>query len=188
MQRPSMSVETWRVAYEETSKVAMSFWEWRHKVMTFFFTGIAGLAVFASWIYTHGLGKAFLALPPFLGGLGASIAFFLDWRIATVLDEIYISGRSLEEQAEIPRGVFTGIHDRARAKHQPVRMATVLRSAYLLVSVLLLALGVLELCKPIRAHQPTRSDRVEQVGPHHPKVTPNRSHSVGIDSKSNSRP
>jgi len=129
-----MSRDTWQIAYEETGKVAMSFWEWRHKVMTFFFTGLGGLAVFAGWVYDHGLGSAFLALPLFIGGLGATIAFFFDWRIASILDEVYISGKALEQQAEITEGVFTGIRDSqdlARAKHRPVRMATVLRSTYL---------------------------------------------------------
>jgi hypothetical protein len=167
MQRPPMNRETWQIAYEETSKVAVSFWEWRHKVMTFFFTGLAGLAVFAGWVYDHGLGSAVLALPLFIGGLGASIAFFLDWRIASILEAVYISGKALEQQAKITQGVFTGIRgsqELAQAKHRPLRMATVLRSTYLLVSVLLLTLGALELWTPLRAHQPAQSDRVQRVG------------------------
>lgn len=149
-----VSVEIWQTAYEETGKVAASFWEWRHKVMTFFFTGIAGLAIFASWVYTHGLGKAFLALPLFLGGFGASIAFFLDWRIARILNVIYVSGRALEQQAHIPQGVFAGLGERARATSRQVRMATVLPTTYLIASLLLLSLGIWELCNPIPPYHP----------------------------------
>jgi hypothetical protein len=36
--------------YEENAKVASVFWEWRHKLLTFFFTATSALGLASAWI------------------------------------------------------------------------------------------------------------------------------------------
>lgn len=55
--------------YEENGRVAAAFWEWRHKVMTYLFTGVAGIAVATGWLYFQPGLKNWAAGPPVLGAL-----------------------------------------------------------------------------------------------------------------------
>src|SRR5215213_7024900 len=44
--------------YQENAKVAAIFWEWRHKVMTNFFTAIVALFALSGWFYQQQFGRA----------------------------------------------------------------------------------------------------------------------------------
>lgn len=88
-------MENLRLIYVENAKVAAVFWDWRHKTLTIFFTGIAGVAVAAAWVANHHPG-ALVALPLFLGALFSGVAFGLNWRTTSILGECYAIGASLE--------------------------------------------------------------------------------------------
>ena len=49
------------LVYGENAKIAATFWEWRHKVMTHFFTAFAAIVVLAGWFYKEL--KPWLAVP-----------------------------------------------------------------------------------------------------------------------------
>jgi hypothetical protein len=53
--------------YQENAKVAAIFWEWRHKVMTNFFTGMVALFALFGWFYQQLDLRRFLFAPLFFG-------------------------------------------------------------------------------------------------------------------------
>src|SRR5687768_3287161 len=56
--------------YEENANVAAIFWEWRHKIMTHFFAGMAAITALVSWLYQQiGGFSAWLCAPPLLGAV-----------------------------------------------------------------------------------------------------------------------
>jgi hypothetical protein len=85
------------LAYTENAKVAAIFWEWRHKVMTFFFTATAALIAVAGWGYSHGLGR-FNAIPLLVAGLLSFVAAGLNLRTGRILLGTYMAGALLERE------------------------------------------------------------------------------------------
>jgi len=94
---PSERFEALKLLYEENAKVAAVFWEWRHKVMTFFFTVIAALIALAGWGYRHDLGR-FDALPLFVAGLLAFVGAGLNVRTGRIVAATYLSGARVESE------------------------------------------------------------------------------------------
>lgn len=130
--------------------MARVFWEWRHKVMTFFFTATVALATLASWIYDRGLSPGTLAAPLFLGAIVAAVAWFFDWRIARILDATYDTAKSIEQRLQIEPGPYQElVLSRGKGKSRVPTMTEVLRCAYGFIGLALLVLAVLELCFPI---------------------------------------
>lgn len=131
------------ILYQENAKVAAIFWEWRHKVMTYFFTGIAALFVVAGWLYEKPKLEKFVSAPLALGVLLSAVSAILDWRNGQILKDCYSLGRELELEMRKEKGaIFMSLSD-ARSKR--LTYTSTLRSAYILVGVMLLVLSVLAL-------------------------------------------
>src|SRR5437016_2050202 len=82
--------------YQENAKVAAIFWEWRHKVMTQFLTGIGAIFVVAGWLYQQPKLARFLSVPFFLGVVLSTVSLILDWRNGEILRKCYNIGKEIE--------------------------------------------------------------------------------------------
>jgi hypothetical protein len=94
-------VDDLRLIYTENAKVAAIFWEWRHKTLTLFFTGMAGVAVAAAWTLHNHPGRL-VAVPLGVGAGLAVVAFGLNRRSHYILGECYRIGGAIED-ALLPR-------------------------------------------------------------------------------------
>jgi hypothetical protein len=81
--------------YGENAKIISVFWEWRHKVMMFFFTGAAGLVALGGWLWQNDL-RAFTPAPLFLGILLSTASRYLDRRNVDILVRCFEAARLLE--------------------------------------------------------------------------------------------
>jgi hypothetical protein len=100
------------VLYKENAEVTKTFWEWRHKIMTRFFAGAAGIVIGASWMYER------CALRPWLfgffviGGVFCIISWWLDKVNMEVLGNCYRVGSDLEMRlAPQERGIYRCIDE-----------------------------------------------------------------------------
>jgi heme A synthase len=55
--------ENARFLYAENAKVATQFWEWRHKVLTLYFTAITAVAIMTAWMYQRNELRRWIVLP-----------------------------------------------------------------------------------------------------------------------------
>jgi hypothetical protein len=83
------------VLYEENGRVAAVFWEWRNKLLTYYFTAIGGVFVLSGWLYSNKLGKI-AAVPLLLPPILSVVAILVDSRNADILKASYIAGENLE--------------------------------------------------------------------------------------------
>ena len=98
--------------YEENAKVAAIFWEWRHKVMTNFFTGNAALFAVMGWLYQQAGGIRFWFCGLFLlGGAFAYLSYLLDERNKRILEHCYRLGSKLEPALEKGGGIFSFLNE-----------------------------------------------------------------------------
>jgi hypothetical protein len=126
------TVEKLSMLYQEVVKVASVFWEGRYKVMTFFFTGVAGLFTLSGWVYRQPELRRWLPLPLLLGAILSFISFFLDLRNADILRACYSFGKEIEIELIKRGGVFKAI---GKARHMTYTF--VLRSDYIGAGLLL---------------------------------------------------
>jgi hypothetical protein len=99
--------------YQENARVASIFWDWRHKLLTFFFTAVGGLSIATAWAYTHvEQSWRFLAAALPLSGvvvIGTG-CIALERRNKDILDRVYKVGAEIEKQWADPTnllGIFT---------------------------------------------------------------------------------
>ncbi|PYS30032.1 MAG: hypothetical protein DMF75_16470 [Acidobacteria bacterium] len=94
------NTDRYDLIYKENAKIVAIFWEWRHKELTIFFAGMAGLFALSSWLYQnqrpelHGLFGA-----PFIIGVAFCIvSLLLDIRNARILKDCYRIGQEIEKK------------------------------------------------------------------------------------------
>jgi hypothetical protein len=128
--------------YQENAKVAAIFWEWRHKVMTSFFTGVAALFALIGWFYKEVELRPFIFAPFILGAVFALIAKFLDQRNGDILKACYAVGKEIE-------GLLLrnneGIFSRIDADQSKVRYTRTLMFVYLCSAILFLILALISI-------------------------------------------
>jgi hypothetical protein len=119
--------------YCENAKIAATFWEWRHKVMTHFFASFAAIVVVAGWFYKEL--RPWLPLP-FVLGAGYSVAVVLMDRVnKRMLTDCYSVGTKIEEMLGSPDGPYTRIAHRQTRAH--LHYHEILRWVYIAGAVLL---------------------------------------------------
>lgn len=81
--------------YEHNTRLAEAFWEWQHKSLTLFSTGVGALLAIDAWMYDRDFGR-WLAVP-------TAAAFLLSWLCAgmagrnrRILNAAYERGAELE--------------------------------------------------------------------------------------------
>jgi hypothetical protein len=97
--------------YEENAKVAAIFWEWRHKIMTHFLTGMAAITALVGWLYKQNGFSAWLCTPLLLGAALSHVSYLLDERNKKILEACLHVGSDLERQSEKGNGIYCFIND-----------------------------------------------------------------------------
>lgn len=127
--------------YEETAKVAAIFWEWRHKIMTHYFAGMAALIALIGWLYQQAGGiRMWLCAPLLLGAIFSFISYSLDKRNKSILEECYRIGKDLDYHSHKGGGIFSFLNDLHSTSGSYTQILKVL---YLASTVLLLALSII---------------------------------------------
>jgi hypothetical protein len=127
--------------YEENAKVAATFWEWRHKIMTHFFTVLAAVFALTGWFYQQsGVIRIWHCSPLILGAIFSLVSYFFDKRNQRVLRECYRIGSTIELQAREEGGIFNFIHN---LHYTRGAFSQTLQALYLISTFLLLGLSTL---------------------------------------------
>jgi hypothetical protein len=99
------------VLYKENAEVAKTFWEWRHKLMTRFFTGSAGIVIGASWMFERPVLKPWLWLLFVDGAIFCTLSWWLDRVNMKILINCYKVGRNIEEKLSPTKGIYKCIDE-----------------------------------------------------------------------------
>lgn len=152
-----ISVET---EYVQAIEVAKVFWEWRHKIMTFTFTAVAGSVVGFAWLIDRRVSPLVADIPLVVAAAVSLVARLLDARVGEVLKDMYNVGSRLEPEASTTserevcgRGALGQFDNHRRSRDGAlapvvVPMTTVLRRVYLVICVGLALLAASQLAFP----------------------------------------
>jgi hypothetical protein len=124
--------------YVENAKVAATFWEWRHKVMTRFFTAFAGIVIAVGWIYERKELRHLLFIPMVIGAVYSTVSFLMDRVNRKILLGCYETGREIERQIGSVRGAYGRMLD----EYGKVNYTVFLRALYLSSATLFLLAAV----------------------------------------------
>ncbi len=90
-----------------TLKSQRFFWEWRHKIMTHFFAGMAALIALIGWLYQQAGGiRIWLCAPLFLGAVFSLVSYLLDKRNKRILERCYRIGKDVDKNSHEEGGIF----------------------------------------------------------------------------------
>jgi hypothetical protein len=92
-----LDFETIKLLYEENSKVAYVFWEWRHKLMIRFFLTTASIFILSGWLIINNKFLNFLFVPFLMGALYTILTLKMDNVNTWILKECYNNGELLEK-------------------------------------------------------------------------------------------
>jgi cytochrome bd-type quinol oxidase subunit 1 len=128
--------------YQENAKVTAIFWEWRHKVMTHFLTGIGAIFVVAGWLYQQPKLGRFLSVPFLFGVVISTVSLILDWRNGEILRKCYSVGKEIELELRKEKGaIFEMFADYGKRN----TYTKTLRATYISVGIIFLLLSILTL-------------------------------------------
>jgi hypothetical protein len=99
------------VLYKENAEVTKTFWEWRHKLMTRFFTGCGGIVIGTSWMYERGPLRRWLYTLFLVGTIFCVMTWVLDRVNTRILKNCYKVGREIEEKLSPTRGIYKCIDE-----------------------------------------------------------------------------
>lgn len=149
--------------YQENAKVAAIFWEWRNKIITYFFTATVALFALSGWFFQQQFGRLIFA-PLFFGFILSIVSILLDRRNEEILRECYRVGKDIEDElsnkenienqsSKVKKEIFNSIGTAHNKKglHKIFTYTWTLRIAYGVVGLMLLALSGLALRYPIGA-------------------------------------
>ena len=146
--------------FEQNGRVAVAFWDWRHRLMTFFFTGTAAALAAAAWLVTHHAARGYVAVPLAMAAGLAVVCWRLDSRVGVILKTVHVSGSeyegALRQHTTIPfAGEGTYEHfAMARGGQKPklerTTMSHVLPRMYALTGGVMAVLAVVECLQPLR--------------------------------------
>lgn len=132
--------------YQENAKVTAIFWEWRHKVMTNFLTGIGAIFVVAGWLYQQSKLGWFLSVPFFLGIVLSTVSLILDRRNGEILRTCYSVGKEIELELRKGKGaIFEMFADYGKRNTYTM----ILSAIYILFGIIFLSLSILTLVFPV---------------------------------------
>lgn len=102
------NIEQFKFMYETNMKMALEFWEWRHKVLTRYFLSMGSIFVFAGWLYKDSPELySYLPIPLMIGALLSFFFLQLDIRNDKILKECYTIGAGLEKQYANDNCIFS---------------------------------------------------------------------------------
>lgn len=131
--------ENYSLLYEENSKVACEFWEWRHKIMTRYFAAVTAMMIMAGWFYERPELKKWLFIPFLLGSLFSVISDLMDKVNTKVLRSCYRIGMELEQKISSDGGIFKAIES---MHYRKISYHIILRFMYLSSAVLFLIIAI----------------------------------------------
>ena len=129
-----------RLLYSENAKVAAVFWEWRHKVMTGFFTAIAAAVAMAGWFYQHSELRPWVFVPFIMAAVFSILSDIMDRVNTKVLRECYRLGMTMEEKFSNDGGIFEAIQDmhyKRGSYNKPLRVIYISSAIIFLVAAIL---------------------------------------------------
>jgi hypothetical protein len=132
------------LAYAECGKVARAFWDWRHRLMMFFFAGLVALAALEGWILGKHLSGRFVTGPLILGSLLGAVSAVLDDRVGKILVAAYKAGTAIEKDWKVRAGIYTSIDTMPG-----LRMSTVMKYTYWGLAAAMLVAAVVDLFEPV---------------------------------------
>jgi hypothetical protein len=126
--------------YVENAKVAAIFWEWRHKVISRFFTAVAATAFASGWFYERPQLRPWIFALFLVAAIFSALSFYMDRVNTHILRSCYRIGAELETKFAIEAGTFKAISDihYSRFAHY-----SIFRIVYLGSAVAFLALCIL---------------------------------------------
>lgn len=141
--------------FEENGRVAAAFWDWRHRLMTFFFTGMAAALAASAWLVTHHAARGYVAIPLASAAGLAVISCLLDRRVGDILKTVHRSGSRYEVALRrLAHLGHVGTYEQfstARDTDDRSTMSYVLPRMYGVAAIIVGALGIIELLHPLRA-------------------------------------
>jgi hypothetical protein len=147
--------------FEENGRVAAAFWDWRHRLMTFFFTGTAGALAAAAWLVTHHAARGYVAVPLAMAAGLAGVCSRLDRRVGSILKAVHTSGGAYEAQLQTHAAMTVSSDGtyaylaHARSGDDPslarTTMSHVLPRMYRITGVMMVMLVVIECLHPLRS-------------------------------------
>ena len=146
--------EKLNLLYQENAKIAAIFWEWRNKILTYFFTAIGALFALAAWLYQQQLSR-YITSALLLGVVLAIVSLFLDYRNEDILKKCYQVGGDIEielrKEIDVIKGktaIFEFLGEAHRERRRITYTAT-LRATYIIVGILLFVLSILNCIFPL---------------------------------------
>ena len=107
-----------RAIYQETVKVAATFWEWRHKLLTLLFSASAGLLAMSAWLLQNEPRWA-AGVPLLVAGFVSLALGKLERRNATILQKCYDIGSDVEGELRSNGAIFRYLHDNSTERGRP---------------------------------------------------------------------
>ena len=95
--------------FEAATKVAFYFWDWRHKILTYFLAFSAGLAAAAEWLAVHHAHSKVPAIPLFIGFAASSMLAVMDLRNGQLLHMAHNQAAEVERKWNVTGGFYTRI-------------------------------------------------------------------------------
>lgn len=127
--------ETLSLLYQENAKVISVFWEWRNKVITTFFTGIAALFATSGWLFLQERLCGLFHYPILLGAVLSVVWLLLDIRNGRILEACYNIGKDIENEMCAKAGTFNAI---VVIKGKLLTYTWILRGTFLAIFIILM--------------------------------------------------
>ena len=112
MNTENKNSEIFKLAYETNMKMAIEFWEWRHKILTRFFITLGSLLILTGWLYKEGgTFHQYQAIPLLIGSLLSYFFMRLDIRNDDILKSCYKIGAELENKYIESELIFSKLYE-----------------------------------------------------------------------------
>lgn len=85
------------ILYQENARLAATFWEWQHKTLTIFTSGVAAVLAIEAWMFNRHFGS-YLAAPLVAGSLLSALCVLFARRNREILNATYAIGAALERE------------------------------------------------------------------------------------------
>ena len=137
-----MEFDKTKLLYEENSKIAHTFWEWRHKIMNRFFVAVAAIFIISGWMLTNNKFLECIFIPFLLGAVYSFISKKMDDVNTWILRDCYNIGSNLEKELGKEDSVFGRINAGHYTKGSYAKLLSFL---YVSSSVIMILLSIASL-------------------------------------------
>ena len=137
-----MEIENAKILYEENSRVAQTFWEWRHKIINRFFVAIASIFIVTSWMLTNNKFRDCIFIPFVLGAVYSLISKKMDDVNTWILRDCYEIGNKLEKEIGGVEYIFGKIDTEHSSRGSYAKLLSIL---YVSSGVVMMILAIISL-------------------------------------------